>query len=45
MPIILGALVTFVVAAAGKAVLLTWVTGGGLGAFVLFFFLFKMMGK
>jgi len=34
-----------ILAAAGKALLLTWLTGGGLGAFVLFFFLFKMMGK
>ena len=32
-------------AAAGKALILTWLTGGGVGAFVIFFILFKMMGK
>ena len=45
MLFILGTLFPFIVAAAGKALLVTWLTGGGIGAFVLFFFLFKMMGK
>ena len=34
-----------ILAAAGKALLLTWLTGGGIGAFVLFFIVFKMLGK
>ena len=32
-------------AAAGKALILTWLTGGGIGTFILFFILFKMLGK
>lgn len=41
----LGTILLVVLAAAGKALLLTWLTGGGIGAFVLFFIIFKMMGK
>ena len=42
---ILAAMLTIVVAAAGKALILTWCTGGGLGTFIVFFIIFKMMGK
>jgi hypothetical protein len=34
-----------ILAAAGKAAILTLITGGGFGTFVLLFFLFKMFGK
>ena len=34
-----------ILAAAGKAALLTLLTGGGIGTFVVLFFLFKMFGK
>ena len=40
MPILL-----VILAAAGKAALLTLLTGGGIGTFVVLFFLFKMFGK
>jgi len=45
MLVILGTIFAIVLAAAGKALILTWLTGGGIGAFILFFFIFKMMGK
>ena len=45
MLVILGVLFPILLAAAGKALIASWLTGGGIGAFVLFFFLFKMMGK
>ena len=34
-----------ILAAAGKAAILTLLTGGGLGTFILLFILFKMFGK
>ena len=34
-----------ILAAAGKAAILTLITGGGFGTFILLFFLFKMFGK
>jgi hypothetical protein len=42
---ILAAMLTFIVAAAGKAALLTWCSGGGIGTFIVLFIIFKMMGK
>lgn len=33
------------VAAAGWAVILTWLFGGGIGLFLLLFVILKMMGK
>jgi hypothetical protein len=43
--LILATLLMVILAAAGKALLLTWLTGGGIGAFILFFIVFKMFGK
>jgi hypothetical protein len=40
MPVLL-----VILAAAGKALILTWLTGGGIGTFIVLFFLFKMFGK
>jgi hypothetical protein len=40
MPILL-----VILAAAGKALILTWLMGGGFGMFVLLFFIFKMFGR
>ena len=34
-----------ILAAAGKALILTWLLGGGFGTFIVLFFLFKMMGR
>ena len=45
MLVILGTVLAFILAAAGKALIVSWLTGGGIGAFVLFLFIFKMMGK
>ena len=42
---ILAAMLTFMIAAAGKALVLTWCTGGGLGTFIVLFIIFKAMGK
>ena len=38
-------ILSVILAAAGKAAILTLLTGGGLGTFVLLFILFKMFGK
>ena len=38
-------LLSVILAAAGKAAILTLLTGGGVGTFVVLFFLFKMFGK
>ena len=43
--LILATMLMVILAAAGKALLLTWLTGGGIGAFILFFIVFKMFGK
>ena len=38
-------ILAIILAAAGKALILTWLMGGGLGMFVVLFFLFKMLGR
>ena len=43
MAIILATLLPIMLAAAGKAFLVTLITGGGFGAFILFFFIFKVL--
>lgn len=42
---VLAAMLTFIVAAAGKAALLTWCSGGGIGTFIVLFIIFKALGK
>jgi hypothetical protein len=34
-----------ILAAAGKAFILTWLLGGGFGTFIVLFIIFKMLGK
>lgn len=38
-------ILTIILAAAGKAAILTWLMGGGFGMFALLFIIFKMFGK
>jgi hypothetical protein len=38
-------LLPIIVAAAGKALIGTWLLGGGFGTFVVLFIIFKMIGK
>ena len=45
MLVLAMSILVVILAAAGKAAILTLITGGGLGTFVVLFFLFKMMGK
>ena len=39
------AMVMLPVAAAGWALIFTWLAGGGIGMFLLLFLLFKVLGK
>ena len=38
-------ILSIILAAAGKAAILTWLMGGGIGTFVVLFIVFKMFGK
>jgi hypothetical protein len=38
-------LLPIIIAAAGKALIGTWLLGGGLGTFIILFVLFKMIGR
>jgi hypothetical protein len=38
-------ILAMILAAAGKALILTWLMGGGVGMFVILFLLFKMLGR
>ena len=38
-------LLPVILAAAGKALIGTWLIGGGFGTFIVLFILFKMMGR
>jgi hypothetical protein len=38
-------LATVILAAAGYALIGTWLMGGGIGTFIVLFILFKMLGK
>ena len=42
---ILVPILAIILAAAGKALILTWLMGGGVGMFVLLFVIFKMLGR
>ena len=38
-------LLPIIIAAAGKALIGTWLIGGGFGTFIVLFLLFKMIGR
>jgi hypothetical protein len=38
-------LLPIIIAAAGKALIGTWLLGGGIGTFIVLFILFKMIGR